>query len=186
MRQFISLAIGLLFSGQLLASVAEASTLIEMPREQCWDKLRDLSIAHHYVQGLTGTEITTDQKYGVGASRIVTHEVMGPMNETVTEWNEGYGFTFRLHRGEKDGPGAPINSAQFTYSLEERGEACKITLSMDYEMGWGFLGRWLDNWFLNAQLSDNNYKTAIALAHYYETGETVTPELLETLLENSR
>ena len=45
-----------------------------------WAKLSDLSVAHYYVPGLTGTEITTELTQGVGASRKVLSK-RPPMDE---------------------------------------------------------------------------------------------------------
>jgi hypothetical protein len=51
-------------------STASAEVTIAMPREQVWDKMRDLSRPHFYVPGVTGCEITTAQREGVGAQAI--------------------------------------------------------------------------------------------------------------------
>ena len=138
-------------------------------------------MAHHYVQDLTGTTITTENKNGLGASRIVHHASAGDMNETIVHWQEGAGFTIRLHRGEKDGVGGPIKKAMFTYLLEPEGQGTRATLTMQYQLGWGWLGTKLGDWFIHDMMIETNRDTAMALAHFYETGETVTPEIFEQL-----
>ena len=44
---------------------------IDLPLAQCWEKARNFGVAHHYVPGVIKTEITTDKKEGLGASRRV-------------------------------------------------------------------------------------------------------------------
>ena len=37
-----------------------AQVVIDLPRAEAWDKLRDLSLAHNYVPGIVKTEIVSD------------------------------------------------------------------------------------------------------------------------------
>ncbi|MEM7409139.1 MAG: SRPBCC family protein [Myxococcota bacterium] len=155
-----------------------ARARIALPQATCWEKLCDFTRALEYVPGLTSLEVTTEQREGVGASRVVVHETTGAMNETVTEWTEGQGFWMRLHRGEK-GPMPPLREAQFRYWLEAQGaDACDIVLTLRYALGLGPLGALLDALFLRRTLAKNLLDTALALAEHYETGARVTPEKL--------
>ena len=183
------LTLGAAVLASLFATLASADTFkfasgsayIDLPIEQCWEKLSYFGSAHNYVQNLTGTTITTDAQNGIGASRIVHHESAGEINETIIFWQEGAGFTIRLHRGEKDGVGGPIQKAMFTYLLETEGSGTRATLTMQYQLGWGWLGSKLGDWFIHDMMVSTNEDTAMALAHYYETEEPVTPEIFEQL-----
>ena len=105
--------------------IATSNVMCNIPAEKAWDKLRDISTAHHYVPNLKSTKITTTQKEGVGASRRVSGK-HGILDETVTEWKEGKGFTIRLHKGDK-GP-APFREAHFTYRIDKIDDKqCKLT-----------------------------------------------------------
>ena len=42
---------------------------IELPREQCWEKLKDLSLAVNYIPDVTRIAFITEQKQGVGTHR---------------------------------------------------------------------------------------------------------------------
>jgi len=77
-----------------------AQVVIDLPREQAWDKLRDISLAHNYVPGIVKTEIVSEQPTGVGASRYVYRNSKSYIQETVEEWDEERGFLIRLHRGD--------------------------------------------------------------------------------------
>jgi hypothetical protein len=154
---------------------------IDIPREQAWQKLQDLSVAHHYVPGLKNTEITTSKTQGVGASRRVFQTGSNYVDETVEEWIEGEGFLIRLHRGETGKP--PLfNKAWFRYAIEDNGKGgTTFTPSMTYEMPWGGFGSLLERLVLKKVFIGVLRDVAIAMKDYYETGQAVGPERLKAL-----
>ncbi|MFT6277144.1 MAG: hypothetical protein ACJAZ0_003256, partial [Halioglobus sp.] len=82
----------------------ESVRTLSMSRADAWGNLQDLTIAHHYVPGIIKTEITTEQKTGVGASRRVYQSTDTYLNETVIEWNQGNGFLLHLFKDNGDAP----------------------------------------------------------------------------------
>jgi ribosome-associated toxin RatA of RatAB toxin-antitoxin module len=169
-----------------MPQTVRAASRIELPIESCWDNLRDLTRARHYVPGLTDTVVTTDQREGVGASRIVTHKQFGEMNETVVEWDEGVGLTVRLHKGDK--PATPFREASFRYEFRPSAsgrEACEIHTSLTYELPFGVLGRLLDRLVLGRIFRKNVVDTAVCLAEHYRTGQPVAESELPRLRANA-
>ena len=153
---------------------------IDLPRAQCWDKLRDLSLAHHYVPGLKKTEITTDIKEGIGASRKVYQSAL-VLDETVEEWYEGKGFLIRLHRGENGKPPG-FEKGWFRYQLEDAGgEQTLFTATMSYVMPWGWFGEALESLLLRRFLQGTVRDVALSMKEYYETGVPVKPERLKQI-----
>jgi carbon monoxide dehydrogenase subunit G len=157
---------------------------IPLPLEVCWEKLRDLTRAVNYVPGLTGCVVTTELREGVGASRRVTSKRFGDMDETVVIWDEGKGFTIRLHKG--DGPATPFQDATFRYALEPTDGGCEIVTSMTYQLGFGPLGALLDALILRRVSRSNVRKVALALAEHYVTDAPVPPQRLAELLRQAR
>ena len=158
---------------------ASASIHIDKSREQAWQILRNFGVAHNYVPGIIKTEITTEQKEGVGASREVFQTQKRSLSETVIQWNEGSGFTIRLHRGEK-GPIPPMKTATYTYTLEDDGDGCRIINSMSFDLGDGLLAGML-NGVIARVVQKNLDDVTLGMKHYYETGEAVTPEIRKQL-----
>ena len=68
-----------------------AQILVDVPISEAWSKLRDISLAHHYVPGIVKTEIVSNRRIGVGASRYVYRNKTSYIQETVEEWQEGKG-----------------------------------------------------------------------------------------------
>jgi hypothetical protein len=155
---------------------AGGSVVIEVPREQAWEKLRDLSKAHHYVQSVKDTRIDTERHEDVGASRTVFLKDGTDMQETVEEWNEGKGFLIKLHKG--DDPAMPIFSQfYFRYAIDDApgraGEATLFTPALVYQTRFGPLG-WLLGKLIHKKMAGSALDVGIAMKDYYETGEPVT------------
>ncbi len=151
---------------------------VQLEKSEVWLLLRDLSKPDMYVQGLTAVEFTTSQRIGVGTSRRVTQGKFMQLDETVTQWMEGNGFTLRLHRGDK-GPIPPFSSHFFDYGVVQRGDQVYLRNSMRWEVGLGPLGALLNSLVLKRLLSTQLHKVTLAQKIYYQTGERVTPEILK-------
>ena len=155
---------------------------IPRPRAQVWEKLRDLSLAHNYVPGVTAIHIDTAQREGVGASRTVTMENGSEMQETVEEWTDGRGFLIRLHKGDK--VAMPIFSRfYFRYQIDDDGEGTIFLPAMVYETRFGPIGALLGKVIHKAFLSAV-HDIGLAMREYYLTGQKVGPERLKQLKAN--
>lgn len=163
-----------------MTNEVSSQVTINMPRTEAWEKLRDLTLAHNYVPGLVKTEVTTELKEGVGASRKVFQTETKGINETVIEWQDGHGFLIRLHRGEKGAP-PPFKEAFFRYQLDDGDspETTLLTTTMSYTMGMGFVGGLLEKLFLKKLFKGIIRDVAISLKQFYESGEKVTPAILK-------
>lgn len=163
--------------GTGMTEKVSAEVLIDVPLHAAWEKLRDISLAHHYVPGIVKTTLVSNQQQGVGASRYVYRNNTSYIQETVEEWQEGTGFLIRLHRGDKPAP--PFRRAWFRYTLAEHGPGQTLfTAELSYEMPWGRFGNWL-----GARMAGFVQKTiadvAIAMKLYYETGQPTTRAALK-------
>lgn len=160
-----------------MSQEVHAHALIDLPINDAWAKLRNISLAHHYVPGIVKTEIVSTQAEGVGASRFVYRNAKSYIQETVEEWQEGKGFLIRLHRGDKPAP--PFKDAWFRYALEDNGNGQTVlTTSLRYEMPWGRLGAWFGEKiakFVQATIAD----VALSMKLYYETGVPTTAAALK-------
>lgn len=154
-----------------------ATSKIEIPRTAAWERLSDISLAHHYVPGLVKTEIVSEQRTGVGASRYVYRSAKSYLQETVEEWHEGEGFLIRLHKGDKPAP--PFKRAWFRYQLADTdNKQTLFTASLRFELPGGRVGHWLGKKmepFVQRTIAD----VATAMKLFYETGEPTTPAALK-------
>lgn len=155
-----------------MATEVSYPVTLDMPRDKAWQIMQDITVPHKYVPGLIRTEFHTEQKQGVGTSRRVYKKMMA-MDETVTEWNEGYGFRLRLHDGPKD---KPFPGAYFIYKLEDAQDSNKslFTAIMGYNFPLGALGQLLDKFLIAPIVRGQIRDVALAVKHYYETGSSPT------------
>ena len=161
-----------------------AQVVLDMPRGQAWNRLRDISLAHNYVPGIIKTEIVSEQVEGVGASRYVYRNAKSYIQETVVEWDEGRGFLIRLHKGDKPAP--PFRNASFRYELADRGpDQTLFTASLEYELPWGALGAWLEKRMEKVVQATVRDITA-AMKLYYETGQPTTAAALQAYKSAAR
>ncbi len=164
-----------------MKKIAAYTVILDMTREKAWEKLRDFTLAPNYVPGVNGVQITTEKKEGLYASRKVLPK---KMDETVVEWNDGFGMLLKLHNGDKGAP-APFKEAFFRYAMADNGEKTKFTLSLIYSMGMGGFGRFLEKLFLSKMFVSVVRDVAISLKSFYETNEPVTPAILKKLKKSS-
>lgn len=116
------------------------TTSINMPTHQAWELLKDLSVPHNYVPGVTRTEITTSQREGEGASRLVYLMGVIPMRETVTQWQQGSGFTIALALKNAPFP-PPMKAGFFDYQIKSENGETVITNSLSFELSWNWLSK---------------------------------------------
>ncbi len=162
-----------------MISEATYQTTINMPVNEAWEKLKDLTLAHNYVPGIIDTVITTDNKTGVGASRKVFQTRTRALDETVTEWKENEGFTIRLHKGDKD---APFKNAFFKYHIEPVSEnTTRLTTTMGYTPPLGPAGKVLDKLLLNRIITRVIADVALSMKLFYETGKPTTKRDLKVI-----
>ncbi len=164
---------------------ATARVVINLPRDQVWAQLQDISLAINYVPGITGCEITTEKRQGVGASRRVSKKDGSSMDETVIEWTEGGGFVFRIHDGEKSAP-FPFDRAHFRYRIEDAGHnKTAVTTSLLFDLRFGWFGRFLYDRVLYKVIRKTIRDVALSMKRFYETGEPVTPGVLRELRDTA-
>ena len=104
---------------------AEFTVQIELSEEKIWEKLKDLSLACNYVPGVKSIIFNTKKLKGKGTSRKVLPQ---KLDETVIKWNEGSGYTLKLHKGYKDSF-FPFKKAYFEYRITNNPEGIYLCLA---------------------------------------------------------
>ncbi|MGI9282031.1 MAG: SRPBCC family protein [Endozoicomonas sp.] len=160
--------------------MAISSTIvIDLPVEQSWEKMSDLTVSQYYVPDVVDTRLLTEQKQGVGASRRVFKSEDQYVDETVVEWNEGTGFVIKLHNETFF---LPFKKGRFRYQISETGtQQTEFTGTMSFEPPMGLLGNWLFQNVMAEPIGKTVDQTVLGLRYFYETGQSVTEEIRATL-----
>ncbi|MDB5996384.1 MAG: hypothetical protein JWP42_3520 [Pseudomonas sp.] len=152
---------------------ASHSVLLDLAPSAAWAKLRDLSLAPHYVPGLTGCQFHPGPREGLGASRRVFRKGGQWLDESVVQWQDGVGFVLILHKASGGAP-FPFREASFSYALQAEGDATRITTQMNYSLRGG---RWVER-LLGKAFNKVVRDIAENLKAYYQSGETQNRDLL--------
>ena len=150
-----------------MPAIASHSVLLNLTPQAAWAKLRDLSLAPHYVPGLTGCQFHPGAREGLGASRRVFRKGGQWLDESVVQWEEGVGFVLILHKASGGAP-FPFREASFSYASKTEGDATRITAQMSYSLR----GGWLVERLLAKAFNNVVRQIAENLKAYYESGQT--------------
>ena len=151
---------------------------INLPREQCWEKLKDLSLAANYIPDVTRIAFITDQKQGVGTQRTALSSKWPTWShETVISWVDGYSFSLRLHRGKKR-TFFWFDELQFHYLLEDIESATRFKPIISY------IPRFKQTTDISTKmLTQKLWVICHAMKKYYETNVPVSPKNMMLLNE---
>jgi hypothetical protein len=176
MRVFATLCL-LTIAPTLWADQHRATVQVDadLPHAQAWALLQDFSLAHNYVPDLSRTEIVSSTSRGVGAHRRVYDADGDYLEETITAWREGQGFTLNLHQGEE--PMAPFEQIEFIYTVAPGARnSTQIQLELAFRMPWGWLGDALAEWIILPIMEESLVQVAAGMKYFYETGVPATDE----------
>ncbi|MDT8320053.1 MAG: SRPBCC family protein [Xanthomonadales bacterium] len=112
---------------------------INAPAELVWDVLANFGGVALWAPYMITSHLVGPQDSGPGTRRAMKHAWGFRFEEQVTEWNEGKGLSFDVHRAP-----FPMRAVQETWELSRRGERTVIATRVSYRMGLGILGGFLD------------------------------------------
>lgn len=154
-----------------MTSIVEHQVKLNLSQEKAWQIMQDLTQPHRYVPGLIDCKMHEGNTQGVGASRRVFKKMM-QLDETVTEWKEGEGFTLKLHFESKD---KPLPNAFFRYELKPiNDQQCFFIATMGYDFWLGKIGQVINQLLVLPFVKKEIRDVAYALKHFYEFSETPT------------
>ena len=153
-----------------------SEAVIALPRAEVWAKLRDLRMARHYVGGVIAIEFNAGPREGIGASRRVFMKGRA-VDETAIAWEEGRGFTLKIHNGEARP--APFKWATFRYVIEDApGAQTRFHGTFAYEMAGGLFGWLLEMLVVRPALKRSQALLGPNMKKFYETGQITNPALV--------
>ena len=178
MRKYFLIALAVIVVALALASslgpskplVYRSEVTVEVPLSEAWARLRDLSLAHCYVPGITRTDIVSAARQGVGATRRVYSADSSYILETVTAWREGSGLDLDLTLEEGGAP-LPFSTAAFRYELQDAGRQNTLAITeLSFTMRAGYLGEWAAKSLLAGEFQGRLDTIAAGMKRFYETG----------------
>lgn len=117
----------------------EAKIGIKASKQAVWDVMADFGNAADWAPGMRRAGLWGNVKTGVGMHRIMQHKWGFIIEEVVTHWTEGAGYSFRLEKAP-----FPMCDASETWVLNDDGHDAVLNITVSYSMRLGFIGALLD------------------------------------------
>ncbi|MEO6457712.1 MAG: SRPBCC family protein [Chloroflexia bacterium] len=118
-------------------------TRIDAPVDKVWAALADIGAIHRWNPGVVQSHVTTDSASGIGAGRHCDLGGRNYLKEEVVEWSMGKRLTMRI-----TDTNLPFKSADIRFRLQAGGSSTIVTVSPDYSLKFGLLGKMLDRLYV--------------------------------------
>ncbi len=115
---------------------------IDAPVNQVWATLADVGSIADWNPGLIGSKATNDI-VGVGATRFCDIDGRQNLDEEVVLFEPERSITFRITRST-----LPFRSADIAFTLTAHGQTTGVSVSPNYRLKYGIVGRLLDKAFV--------------------------------------
>jgi hypothetical protein len=112
---------------------------INTSKQAVWDVMADFGNASVWAPGMRRSGLWGKVKAGVGMHRIMQHTWGFIIEEVVTQWTEGTGYSFELVRAP-----FPMCSVCETWVLNDDDSQAVLSITVSYGMRLGFIGALLD------------------------------------------
>ena len=142
-------------------------TQINASKEKVWAVLADLRTVRHYDPGVISAHYTSESREGVGATRHCGLPDEGYVEERITGWKSGEGYTISVYEGSEIV--APFATQDARFTLTEDGQETTVRVEIEYELK---SDAQVNSPEVERQWGEEMIPTLLAgLKHYVETGE---------------
>jgi hypothetical protein len=115
---------------------------ISAPADAVWEVLADFGGVADWAPYMKTSHLIGDKANGIGTRRGMRHAWGFRFEESVTEWNEGLGYSFDVFRAP-----FPMKDVKESWLAGRENGVSTVTTRVNYGMKLGFVGSMLD-WLL--------------------------------------
>ena len=112
---------------------------INAPAEKVWSALTNLELLDRFDPGISKSEVLSDRRTGVGASRKCELRPKGWFKEKITEWQPQQSLAFELFECT-----LPVKSLRHRYTFTEDNGKTRVQQVMEYRLKMGMFGKLMD------------------------------------------
>lgn len=114
---------------------------INAPADDVWKRIAKLDDVQNFVDSVTKSYYSSDQKEGVGAERTCEVQGFGTLVEEIVDWKDGETLTYTV-----DGMPPFVKHAQSTWRLERKNDfQTKVIVTSLMDTRYGPFGRLMEN-----------------------------------------
>ena len=144
--------------------------LIDAPVQKVWEVLADFGGVQNWAPGVTKSYSTSPNNSGSGAARHCDVPGFGGIEEYITEWNDGSGFTFQVE------PVGLIDKSVSKWSVTPQGDKTLVYTELDLKMRFGPIGALMEKLFVRRRIENGTRNALAGLKQHVKTGELIGTE----------
>lgn len=148
----------------------KTSIIINTPTAVVWNVLKDFGNVSDWAPSVTKSYYLNAKTSGVGTGRHCDIEGFGSIQEYVTDWQEGKGFTYSV---TPLGPLAESNSSWWLSRIDDQTTELQVTFS--YDIRFGLLGKILHKFIMRKKLEQSLPETVAATKKHVEANYKLEP-----------
>jgi carbon monoxide dehydrogenase subunit G len=154
-----------------MSTKVSRTVTINAPVADVWKTFVDFGNVADAVPSVKTSQLTSDLETGLGATRECHLAPMGVVQERITGWDEGKTLEVDIYESK----GVPaLRSGLATIDLDDLGNKTQVTVTMDYTVGLGAIGKGMNAMVMKRQFGASLKGLLAGYKHRIETGEIVT------------
>lgn len=140
---------------------------IDAPIAKTWEVLGDFPNVYKWSPAVTASSAVPGHERGSDAVRVCEVPGFGTVDETVTDWTEGHGFTYEIVAT------GPIKTAVSDWRLRSEDGKTVADVAVNFKVRFGALGSVMDRLVMRRMMKRALVRTLAGLKYYVETGNEV-------------
>jgi len=147
-----------------------ATISINAPKDEVWTVLEDFNDVYLWAPGVSKSHALGDKRQEVGAARYCKLVDFGEIDEVITEWNQGEGFTYTVSAL------GPLNNAVSRWKLTKvNAHTTQLEVELAYDIRFGLFGKVMHTLVMQKKLHTSLPQTLEDLKQRVETGKLIRP-----------
>ena len=128
----------------------ESEIIIDASTAAVWDVLKEFGSVSEWAPAVSKSYYLDSQTSGVGTGRHCDIDGLGSIDEVVTDWQEGVGFSYSVT------PLGPLGKSNSTWRLTRVGDSkTKLQVILSYDLRFGLLGKILHKLVMRRKLEQS-------------------------------
>jgi len=141
----------------------KSEIIINTSASVAWDLLKDFGHVSNWAPSVTKSYYLGTQTSGIGTGRHCDIAGFGSIQEVITDWQEGKGFTYSVT------PLGPLAKSRSTWWLEHvDDQTTKLQVTFSYDLRYGLLGKILHKLVMRKKLEQSLPETLAATKNHLE------------------
>jgi uncharacterized membrane protein len=147
-----------------------AITRINAPKDEVWAVLEDFNDVYLWAPGVSKSHALGDKRQEVGAARYCKLEDFGEIDEVITEWKQGEGFTYTVSAL------GPLNNAVSRWTLTKvDAKTTQLEVEFAYDIRFGLFGKMMHTLVMQKKLHTSLPQTLQDFKNHMESGKANPP-----------